>query len=92
MNSGSHLYTADEDERDYVEENLKHYSRDSEKSEFYAYETEVAGSIEVHRFYNPIEDLHVFTHSDTEIEKMMAEDSGFNDEGIAFYLMPETMS
>jgi len=90
--TGSHLYTSNEDERDYVEKNLKHYSRDSEKSEFYAYETEVEGSIDVHRFYNPIEDVHVFTHSDTEMADMMAEDSGFNDEGTAFYMMPETMS
>jgi hypothetical protein len=90
--SGSHLYTTSVEERDYIEENLKNYSRDGEKSEFYAFETDVAGSIDVHRFYNPIEDLHVFTHSETEIEKMMAEDSGFNDEGVAFYLMPEIMS
>ncbi|MEY2857509.1 MAG: hypothetical protein RLZZ74_1821, partial [Cyanobacteriota bacterium] len=90
--SGSHLYTSNENERDYIDENLKNYTRDSEKSEFYAYETEVEGSVDVHRFYNPIEDLHVYTHSDTEMADMMAEDSGFNDEGTAFYLMPETMS
>ncbi|NJL52271.1 MAG: hypothetical protein HC930_08705 [Hydrococcus sp. SU_1_0] len=88
--TGSHLYTTDENERDYITSNLEHFSHD--KSKFYAYETEVEGSVDVHRFYNPIEDLHVFTHSDTEIVDLMAEDSGFNDEGVAFYLMPETMS
>lgn len=83
--TGAHLYTTDEGERDYIKENLDHYGQD--ESNFYAYETEVEGSIEVHRFYNPVEDVHMFTHSADDIEKMQAEDSGFNDEGVAFYAM-----
>jgi SdrD B-like domain/RTX calcium-binding nonapeptide repeat (4 copies)/Repeat of unknown function (DUF5648) len=83
--TGAHLYTTDEGERDYITENLDHYGQD--ESNFYGFETKVEGSIEVHRFYNPVEDVHMFTHSADDIEKMQAEDSGFNDEGVAFYAM-----
>jgi SdrD B-like domain/RTX calcium-binding nonapeptide repeat (4 copies)/Repeat of unknown function (DUF5648) len=83
--TGAHLYTTDEGERDYITENLEHYGQD--ESNFYAYETEVEGSVEVHRFYNAAEDIHMFTHSEADTAEMMAEDSGFNDEGVAFYAM-----
>lgn len=83
--TGAHLFTTDEGERDYITENLEHYGQD--ESNFYAYETEVEGSIEVHRFYNAAEDIHMFTHSEADTAEMMAEDSGFNDEGVAFYAM-----
>ncbi|NJR48045.1 MAG: hypothetical protein HC775_21335, partial [Hyellaceae cyanobacterium CSU_1_1] len=88
--SGSHLYTTSEFERDSIVDNLDNYSLDDNM--FYAYTEEVAGSIDVHRFYNAVEDVHVFTHSDDEIAEMMADSETFNDEGIAFYVMPDAMS
>ncbi len=88
--SGSHLYTTSEFERDSIVDNFDNYSLDDNM--FYAYTEEVAGSIDVHRFYNATEDVHVFTHSDTEIAEMMADSETFNDEGIAFYVMPDAMS
>jgi hypothetical protein len=73
-------------------ENLDNYTLDDNMFFAYTEEAKVAGSIDVHRFYNATEDVHVFTHSDTEIEKMMADSDNFNDEGIAFYVMPDVMS
>jgi hypothetical protein len=88
--TGSHLYTTSEFERDSILENLGNYSLDDNM--FFAYETEVEGSIDVHRFYNATEDVHIFTHNDTEIADMMADSEQFNDEGIAFYVMPDAIS
>lgn len=88
--TGSHLYTTSEFERDSILENLDNYTLDDNM--FFAYTEEVKDSIDVHRFYNATEDVHVFTHSDTEIEKMMADSENFNDEGVAFYVMPDVMS
>ncbi|MEL6494790.1 MAG: hypothetical protein AAFQ41_06660 [Cyanobacteria bacterium J06623_7] len=70
-------------------ENLEHYNY--EGLAFFGYESEVAGSVEVHRFYNVAEDLHVFTHSQSEMAEMMNDDA-FNDEGVAFYAMPSDLS
>ena len=80
--TGAHLFTTSEVERDSILENLSNYSY--EGTAFYGYETEVEGSMPIHRFYNPVEDLHVFTHSQAEMADMM-NDAAFNDEGVAFY-------
>jgi hypothetical protein len=88
--TGSHLYTTSEFERDSILENLDNYTLDDNM--FYAYTEEAKGSIDVHRFYNAAEDLHIFTHSDSEIADMMADPERFDDEGIAFYVMPDAMS
>lgn len=88
--TGDHLYTTSEVERDSIINNLDNYTYEDVK--FYGYNNgDVDGSIPVYRFYNPIEDLHVFTHSEAEMNEMKADEANFNDEGIAFYAMPSDL-
>lgn len=70
--TGAHLYTTDEGERDYITENLKNYSQDG--SNFYAYETEVEGSTAVYRLYDSEQDVHMFTHNEYEAAEMIVKD------------------
>ena len=85
--TGTHLYTTSEVERDSIINNLDNYVYEEVK--FYGYsDGDVDGSIPVYRFYNPVEDVHVFTHSEAEMNEMKADEDNFNDEGIAFYAMP----
>lgn len=88
--TGAHLYTTDEVERDYILENLEQYTYEDIK--FYAYNSDVDGSMPIYRFFDPVEGVHMFTHSETEMNEM-SENSMFDNEGIAFYAMPsDTMS
>ena len=89
--SGSHLYTTSEVERDSILENLGNYVYEDVK--FYGYtDSTVEGAIPVYRFYDSIDDIHVFTSSESEKDEMMSDGSGFISEGIAFYGMSSDIS
>ncbi|MEL7011066.1 MAG: hypothetical protein AAGM29_21080, partial [Cyanobacteria bacterium J06588_4] len=45
----------------------------------------IEGATPVYRFYDSIDDIHVFTSSESERSEMMSDGSGFIEEGIAFY-------
>lgn len=90
--TGTHLYTTNEVERDHILENLEDYSYEDVK--FYGYspdadvsDMEDAGSMPVYRFYDSAEGIHMFTHSQAEMNDMDSNDM-FDNEGIAFYAMP----
>ncbi|MEL6931359.1 MAG: hypothetical protein AAFO95_22455 [Cyanobacteria bacterium J06600_6] len=83
--TGTHLYTTDEVEKDYILENLEDYSYEDVK--FYGYSSEIDGSMPIYRFYDSAEGVHMFTHSGSEMEEM-ASDGMLDNEGIAFYAMP----
>lgn len=87
--TGTHLYTTDEVERDYILENLENYSYEDIK--FYGYSSDVDGSMPIYRFYNPVEGIHMFSHSDSEMNEMSGNDM-LDNEGIAFYAMPSADS
>jgi hypothetical protein len=70
--TGAHLYTTEEGERDYILENLKQYGQD--ESNFYAYETEVEDSLAVYRLYDSEQDVHMFTHDEYEAAEMIVKD------------------
>ena len=83
--TGTHFYTINEVERDYILENLEDYSYEDVK--FYGYSSDIDGSMPVYRFYDAAEGIHMFTHSEAEMNEMES-DGMFDNEGIAFYAMP----
>jgi hypothetical protein len=87
--TGVHLYTADENERAYVEENLENYV--AEGTPYYGYETQVEGSIPLYRFYNAELDAHFYTPSTAERDSFIQSpdyELEGGGEGIAFYVEP----
>ena len=88
-NTGIHLYTADENERAFVEENLDNYVE--EGTPYFGYNTQVEGTIPLYRFYNAALDAHFYTPSveerDLFIDSPDYEPEG-GGEGIAFYVEP----
>ena len=85
-NTGVHLYTTDEIERDSIIENLAEFQFEGVK--FYAYETEVEGSIPVYRFYEPTLGVHFYTPNAVEKNAVQANLTNYNFEGIAYYALP----
>jgi hypothetical protein len=88
-NTGVHLYTSSEAERDYVTNNLTNYS--SEGVAYYGYETQEEGTVPLYRLYNPSLDAHFYTPSVEEKDAFL-ETSNYqlegNQDGIAFYVEP----
>ena len=89
QDTGIHLYTADENEKNFVEENLDNFV--FEGTPYYAFETQQEGTIPLYRFYNQELDAHFYTPSAEERDTFMAsadfEPEG-SDDGIAFYVEP----
>ena len=83
QNSGSHFYTIDENEKNVVEQNLDNYSYEGEA--FFAFHTEVKGSIPIYRFYNSTTGTHFYTPSAEERDHLIDHLSHFQSEGIAYY-------
>ena len=87
--TGIHLYTADENERAFVEENLDNYV--TEGTPYYGYDTQVEGTVPLYRFYNAQLDAHFYTPNaeerDVFIESPDYVPEGGGD-GIAFYVEP----
>ncbi len=87
QDTGVHLYTISEIERDAVEE-LDNFSFEGEA--FFAYETQVDGSIPIYRFYNSTSGAHFYTPSTEERDNVEANLPDFQSEGIAYYAFPQT--
>ena len=87
--TGIHLYTADENERAFVENNLDNYT--PEGTPYYGYDTQVEGTIPLYRFYNEGLDAHFYTPNADERDFFISspdyEPEGGGD-GIAFYVEP----
>jgi hypothetical protein len=84
--TGVHLYTTDEVERDSIIESIPNFQFEGVK--FYAYETEVAGSIPVYRFYEPTLGVHFYTPNEAEKDAVEANLPNYSFEGIAYYALP----
>ena len=84
--TGVHLYTTSEVERDSIIETLPNFVFEGVK--FFAYETQVAGSIPVYRFYEPTLGVHFYTPNETEKESVRTNLPNYNFEGIAYYALP----
>ncbi len=83
--TGVHLYTISEIERNAVEQ-LDNFSFEGEA--FFAYETEVEGSIPIYRFFNPSTGAHFYTPSTGERDNVEDNLPDFQSEGIAYYAFP----
>ncbi len=84
--SGTHLYTIDENEKNVVRQELDNYNYEGEA--FFAYNFQVEGSIPVYRFYNSNTGSHFYTPSAIERDVVIEELSNFESEGIAYYALP----
>ncbi|MEO0834620.1 MAG: hypothetical protein AAFY16_01250, partial [Cyanobacteria bacterium J06642_3] len=91
--SGVHLYTADENEKTFIEENLDNYTL--EGTPYYGFDAPGEDTVPVYRFYNASLDAHFYTISSTErdsfIESPDYQIEGAGD-GIAFYVEPPSDS
>ena len=85
--TGVHLYTADENEAAFVDQNLSNYT--FEGTPYYGYDTQVEGTVPLYRYYNAGLDAHFYTPYAEEREfyinspDYVAEGGG---DGIAFYV------
>ena len=86
QDSGTHLYTIDENEKNVVRQELDNYNYEGEA--FFAYNLQVEGSIPVYRFYNSNTGSHFYTPSAIERDVVIEELSNFESEGIAYYALP----
>ena len=84
--TGVHLYTTSERERDFIIANLSNFQFEGVK--FYAYETNVEGSIPVYRFFEPTLGVHFYTPNEREKTFVQENLSNYNFEGIAYYALP----
>ena len=84
--TGVHLYTTSEVERDSIIDTLDNFAYEGVK--FYAYETEVEGSMPIHRFYEPTLGVHFYTPSEAEKDSVMENLDNYTYEGIAYYAHP----
>ena len=85
QNTGVHLYTISETERDATQE-LDNFS--SEGEAFFAYSTEEEGTIPIYRFLNTVTGAHFYTPSTAERDNVEANLPDFLSEGIAYYTLP----
>ena len=85
QNTGVHLYTISETERDAVQE-LDNFSFEGEA--FFAYESQVEGSIPIYRFFNSTSGAYFYTPSAAERDNIEDNLSEFQSEGIAYYALP----
>ncbi|MEM8722594.1 MAG: hypothetical protein AAGE84_25445 [Cyanobacteria bacterium P01_G01_bin.39] len=84
--TGVHLYTTNEVERDFIIDNLDNF--DYEGAKFYAYDSQVEGSLPVYRFYEPTLGVHFYTPSEVEKDNVIDNLDNYNFEGVAYYAMP----
>lgn len=86
QDTGSHLYTIDENERNIVQQEFTNFSYEGKV--FYAYKTQVEGSIPIYRFYNSTTSSHFYTPSTAERDYVINDLANFESEGIAYYALP----
>ena len=84
--TGTHLYTLSEVERDSVETNFDNYSLESES--FFAYTEQYPGTIPVYRFLNTDTGGHFYTPSEVERQSVEETLPNYDSEGIAYYVFP----
>ncbi|MEL7409043.1 MAG: hypothetical protein AAFN00_19200, partial [Cyanobacteria bacterium J06558_2] len=84
--TGVHLYTTSEVERDSIIENLDNFSYEGAK--FFAYESEVEGSLPIFRFFEPTLGVHFYTPSEVERDFVLENLDNYDFEGVAYYALP----
>ena len=87
-NTGVHVYTIDEIERDAILE-LPNFT--DEGIAYYSYETEQLGTTPLYRFYNPEVDAHFYTPNAAErdfVNETLPNYQPEGESGIAYYVLP----
>ena len=87
--TGAHLYTISEAERDSITASLPNYTY--EGIAYYGYQSDRPGATPLYRFYNPVIDAHFYTPSLAERDAVLANFPDYqleSDGGIAFYVEP----
>ena len=89
QNTGVHLYTTSETERNVVQE-LDNFSFEGEVFSAYTPEVglDVEGTIPIYRFFNTNTGAHFYTPSVAERDNVEDNLSDFQSEGIAYYAFP----
>jgi hypothetical protein len=82
--TGDHFYTASKQEQVIVA-NTSKSGYASEGIAFYAYSTQITGTLPVYRFYDAKTGDHLYTTSETEKTSLLGATSGYKYESIAFY-------
>ncbi len=82
--SGGHFYTVDENEKNYVQENLDNYTFEGETYKTYD-PTTGSEAEEVYRFFNPSTGVHLYTTSEIERDSVIENLDNFTYEGAKFY-------
>lgn len=83
QDTGVHLYTISEAEKTSIMKNLANFNFEGEA--FYAYETQIEGTIPVYRFYDSTIGTHLYTTSSVEREFVKNNLPNYTPEGIAYY-------
>lgn len=88
--TGAHLYTMDENEKSYIETNLKNYNYEGIK--FYGFETEPVDidTVPLYRMLNSQSGSHLFTVDQVEIDHIRSNLPHFTPEGnngVGFYVL-----
>ena len=83
--TGVHLYTISETERDATQE-LSNFSFEGEA--FFAYDTQVEDSTPIYRLFNLNTGAHFYTPSEAERDNVETNLPEFQSEGIAYYALP----
>ena len=87
--TGAHLYTISEAERDSISSGLPNYSY--EGIAYYGYQSDRPGATALYRFYNPEIDAHFYTPDPVERDAILTNLPDYQletDGGIAFYVEP----
>ncbi|MDA8162625.1 MAG: S8 family peptidase [Desulfobacteraceae bacterium] len=85
--TGGYFYTISEDEKNYVLWHIPQFKLD-ENAAYFAYNTQVPGTLPVYRFYNVITGDHFYTISKDETNYVLKYSPAFFYEGIAYYALP----
>ena len=83
QDTGTHLYTTSEVERESVEDNLANFSLETES--FFAFGEQQPGTVPVYRFYNTETGAHFYTPSEVERQSVEETLPNYQSEGIAYY-------
>ncbi|MEM8721928.1 MAG: peptidylprolyl isomerase [Cyanobacteria bacterium P01_G01_bin.39] len=86
QDTGTHLYTTSENEREFVEDNLDNFSLETES--FFAFGEQQEGTVPVYRFFNTDTGAHFYTPSEGEREFIEDSLPNYQSEGIAYYTFP----
>ncbi len=83
QDTGTHLYTTSEVEKESVEDNLANFSLETES--FFAFGEQQPGTVPVYRFYNTETRAHFYTSSEVERQSVEETLPNYQSEGIAYY-------